>query len=312
MGELPPDAVEVVEVVTLQGGPEALSDADLYGEQYGARGFRWWYVPAAAAPIIAGGALFWYLRNRNGKQSFQGFSNLMSRRSNGVTGWVQGRIGSERGQTPAVKPKRAGAAGMVATPVWNRAGDWIGIRIDDVSDLIDRDRVRNAASSALGTASAKLAKAAVATKVASKATKSAATSGNRWNDLRDTLGDTWENASDTMLGWWEGVRGGAKPSSASKAVAAAGVGKVAVMAVKPVSSAMSAVSGAKSSTAKAAKKTGKSVNSAYNRTRTFTFAMLVTAMYTYMRVWRQRVAERTMRETASGRLVPDREPTFSR
>jgi hypothetical protein len=315
MGELPPDAVEVVEVVTLEGGPNAFSDADLYGDQYGAPGFRWWYVPAAAVPVIAGGALFWYLRNQNRKQPFKGFSDLMGRRGNEVTSWVQGRVGDMRRQTPAVKHRTATVAGMVATaPVWDRAGDWIGGRLDDFSDLIDRDHVHdhvhNAARTSRGTAKAKLAKAAVATK-ATKATKAAVTSSNRWNDFTDTLGDTWEDASDTVLGWWEGVRGSAKPSAKTKAVVAVKAVN-AVKAANPVSSVVSAISGARDSTTKAAKKTGKSVNSAYNRTRTFTFAMLVTAMYTYMRVRRQRMAERTMRETASGRLVPDREPTFSR
>jgi hypothetical protein len=35
-------------------------------------------------------------------------------------------------------------------------------------------------------------------------------------------------------------------------------------------------------------------------------------MVTYIAIWRRRMAERDMRETASGRLEPDREPTFSR
>jgi hypothetical protein len=78
---------------------------------------------------------------------------------------------------------------------------------------------------------------------------------------------------------------------------------------KPVTT---AVSGARDNTARAVNQTGKSVNSAWRQTRTFTFAMLATAMYTYMRMWRQRLNERTMRETAGGRLEPDREPTFTR
>jgi hypothetical protein len=65
-------------------------------------------------------------------------------------------------------------------------------------------------------------------------------------------------------------------------------------------------------TRQAVRQTGKNVNSAWKRTRAFGFGLFVTAMVTYIAIWRRRMAERDMRETASGRLEPDREPTFSR
>ncbi len=323
--ELQPDTVEVVEVVTLEGTASPYEE-DLYGQGQVAGGYRWWYVPAVAVPVIAGGALFWYMRN--GKQPFKDFSDLLGRRGNDVSDWLQDRIPGVRRQTPDLKARTAAMTAAIAiAPLWDRAGDWLEDRLDEMSDLIDRDRARETAMTARDSARAKLGKAAKTTKI----TTAAVATSNRWDDFREMLADAGDTLGDTVLGWWEGVRGGTTAprvtgkardlrdqvrggtkSTASKAALAAGAGKVAIKAAKPVSSAVSTVSGAKDSTARAMKKTGKSVNSAFKRTRAFTFAMLVTAMYTYMRMWRQRMNERTMRETASGRLVPDTEPSFSR
>jgi hypothetical protein len=321
-GDLQPDAVEVVEVVTLEGSQSPF-DQDLYGTQTPSL-FRWWYVPAVAVPIVAGGALIWYLRK--GQQPYKDFSALLGRQGNHVSGWVQDRFQATR-QPPNVARKRAALAATAATaPIWDRAGDWLNDRLYDFEDLIDRDRARHLAATARDRARNQLKQATKTT----KATTTVVATSNRWDDLRDLLADTGETVGDTVSEWWAGLRGTTAPtapgkahvrrdqvrgnakSASTKAALVAGAGKAAATAAKPVAATVSAVSGAKSSTARAAKQTGKSVNSAYKQTRTFTFAMLVAALYTYMRMWRQHINERTMRETANGRLEPDREPMFSR
>jgi hypothetical protein len=57
-------------------------------------------------------------------------------------------------------------------------------------------------------------------------------------------------------------------------------------------------------TSNAVKKTGTTVNNAWKRTRTFTFAMFVSAIVTYVRAWRMRRDEKELRETAGGRMEP--------
>src|SRR5262249_4048004 len=58
-------------------------------------------------------------------------------------------------------------------------------------------------------------------------------------------------------------------------------------------------------TRRATMRAKKRANKAFNRTRAFTLGMFVTAMLTYIRMWRQRLLEPEMRETAGGRLVRD-------
>jgi hypothetical protein len=317
LGGISPEGVDVVEVVTFEGSADPFADTELYGNgQMAAPGFRWWYVPAVAVPVAVGsGALVWYLTNKNRQMPFQDFSDLMGRRSSDFADWMQDRVQMMRrqqpvvkGKMPAVRGKTAAIAGAAATaPLWNRAGDWLGDQFETVGDQFARIRTRGVPTT--------------------KAKTSAMAKSNRWvnwDDFTDWLEETGGTVGGTVGGWWEDLRGTSMPAAAtskarnrakkvaSTGAVAAGTGLMAAKAAQITKPMTTAVSGARNNTARAVNKTGKSVNSAWRQTRTFTFAMLLTAMYTYMRMWRQRLNERTMRETASGRLESDREPTFTR
>ncbi|HEX8035544.1 MAG TPA: hypothetical protein VF510_16925 [Ktedonobacterales bacterium] len=59
------------------------------------------------------------------------------------------------------------------------------------------------------------------------------------------------------------------------------------------------------STSKGVQKTRRSVNRGFKQARAFSFGVLVASIVTYVRVWRARLEEREVRETAGGRLVRD-------
>ncbi|MGH2486823.1 MAG: hypothetical protein ACRDHE_12505, partial [Ktedonobacterales bacterium] len=136
---------------------------------------------------------------------------------------------------------------------------------------------------------------------------------SKWNDFTDMMSATGENVS----GWIADRRVGDRANdlrgrAADKArdlkaqqranAAKAAAKSSAVVAAAKTSKAMSRAGDRASH---AAKTTGKRARSTWKRTRAFTFGLLVTAMATYVRIWRQRVTDRTTRETAGGRHVRD-------
>lgn len=59
------------------------------------------------------------------------------------------------------------------------------------------------------------------------------------------------------------------------------------------------------STSKGVRRTRRRVNRGFKQARAFSFGVLVASIVTYVRVWRARLDERELRETAGGRMVRD-------
>src|SRR5258708_23932247 len=322
LGEPPPDTVEVIEVVT---GPGVTPDDALYGldmypddaaDHIG--GFRWRYVPMVVAPLAVGGAAFWFARRR--KTQARALNDTMTRRGGGTLDYLREQTKRAPEATSALRDKTAVAIGALVA-----------------ADLVSR-------------AQESLATAREVTR-GQRATTRAGFRGRRTAPLRENLADQlnergtaikllvagwlatlplrrreqkkparlllplallmfWRRRSTTQQMRKQAQRRRDKmPIGAGAAVAASTTAAAKVSkGVLPVAAKVS--KGVK--TRQAVRQTGKNVNSAWKRTRAFGFGLFVPAMVTYIAIWRRRMAQRDMHETASGRLEPDREPTFSR
>ncbi|MGZ3668083.1 MAG: hypothetical protein ACXVDA_26770, partial [Ktedonobacterales bacterium] len=76
-------------------------------------------------------------------------------------------------------------------------------------------------------------------------------------------------------------------------------------AARSTSKAVMPVASTARATRRGMQKTRRSVNRGFKQARAFSFGVLVASIVTYVRVWRARLDERELRETASGRLVRD-------
>lgn len=312
LGELPPDTVEVVEVVTTNLGDipsETLYGLDMYPGDATERtgGFRWRYVPMVAVPLAVGGAAFWYARRR--KTPPHALYDTLTRRGSDALDYLREQTKRAPQATSMLRDKSAAV-----------------VRALVAADLVSRAQGRLAVVRAM--TRGQLAR----TNAGSRTPRTA--------PLRENLAGQLTELSDvislTVAGWLatlplqrnqkrlsprqrrsavtqmrkqlqrrmnKMLSTGAVVAATTQAAAKASKGMAPVTA-------KASVAGVK--TRQAARQTGKNVNSAWRRTRAFGFGLLVTAMVTYIAIWRRRMAEREMRETASGRLEPDREPTFSR
>jgi hypothetical protein len=302
-GGAPIETVEVIEVLETGNPYEYMAR---YNDDSPA--FRWWYVPAVALPIVAGGAVFWYAQK--GKQPYLDARDLLARKGGDFAGLLQDQTRRIPGATNQLKGKSATALGAAsAAGVLDKLGDtWEDLR-GSATDLVERARVRENVTATGANARAQIAqlRRAAQGKQAQMQTKS------KWNDFTDTMSATGEN----VAGWIADQRVGDRANdlrglaadkakdlkaqqkaSAAKTAAKLGAASAAAKTSKAMSKASDRAS-------YAAKKTGKRARSTWKRTRAFTFGLLVTAMATYVRIWRQRITDRTTRETASGRLVRD-------
>ncbi|HKV86283.1 MAG TPA: hypothetical protein VJN88_17155 [Ktedonobacterales bacterium] len=302
-GDAPVETVEIIEVVETANPYEYMAR---YGDESPA--FRWWYVPAVVAPIVAGGAIFWYAQK--GKQPFLDARDLMARKGGDFADLLQDQSKRLPGATNQLKGKSAAALGAVATAgVLDKLGDtWEDLR-DSATDLVERARVRENVTATGATARAQIAqlRRAAQTKQAQAQAKS------KWNDFTDMMSATGENVSGWIADRRVGdrandLRGRAADKAKDlKAQRRVGAAKAATKAGAAIAAAKTskAMSKAGDRASHAAKKTGKRARSTWKRTRAFSFGLLVTAMATYIRLWRQRITDRTTRETAGGRLVRD-------
>jgi hypothetical protein len=322
-GELPPDTVEVVEVVT---GPGDIPDDALYGlDMYAddgtgrAGGFRWRYVPMAAVPLTVGGAAFWFARRR--KTPSRALYDTMTRSGGDALDYLREQTKRAPEATSALREKTAAVVGaLVAADLVSRAQE----RLATARDLT-RDQQR--ARTRLGFR------------------------GRRTVPLRENPAGQLTELSDVVrpiVAWWLATlplrrrqqqkrpllalllatplfrrtsramqmrqqtqrRRDKMPTSAGAVVAA--TTNAAAKVSKGVMPVAAKATAASTKTRQAVRQTGQNVKSAWKRTRAFGFGLFVTAMVTYIAIWRRRMAERDMRETASGQLEPGREPTFSR
>lgn len=290
-------------------------------------GFKWWYVPAAALPVAAGATAAVILlrrRQRNnvpplatvyGSVAKQGRDLLDSVRATDrtkkATKTVQQTIATVRDgakslpdQASSLRDRSAEVlSALDLAALAERAGDvWEDTR-STVGNVWER---RGSAFKPVS----KTLTGGKATQVAKDAAKSALRNGTYATKAGKELAK--QQASDSrvrqqiaqMRARAQALQTQQQAKQAQQAIAAARAraAGAANQAVTPVLTAARATS---ARTTAVAQQTRKGVSSAWRRTTTFTFAMVISAMVTYVRAWRQRLMEREMRESAGGRLVRD-------
>jgi hypothetical protein len=312
-GDALDEPVEVIEVMTLEAtgdAPEALAG---YMPELSGSGFRWWYVPAVALPVAAGVSIAAIALTRR-RATAQAQALAEAKYTNALLQWrdliasraLQGMAATRAlakqfpGTASTWQGKAGGAlssVGATSSSLVQQASDTTQATMNTLTDLW-RNRVL-ATLAALSASSATLAKQASDT---SKGTL-------------DTLTGLWQQDSKQPATSAKSIQAQANEWLASlrarRTVAAAASKASTTTASKAAQPASSSAKKTRGKTTAAAKATSKRANSAWRQTRTFTFALLLGALITYFRVWRKRIMEREMRETASGRLEPDTEPQFS-
>lgn len=320
------EPVEVVEVVTLETTAMPGDIGGLAGDSLDqitdGGGFRWWYVPAVALPVAAGATAAVIIARRNRRQTpATVFSSLAQ----------QGRDWMDTVRASDTTRKASGAIQRGAASVRasakslpDQASTWRDATVDTLAGVASTDAARKAADRARDTWDSVLdsvtsfwdERGIRAQKAVQEQPRGFASSlGSNLSDARDRLTGAIAGMTkrDTVSSPKDKSSNKAKQAKAAAAQAKMQAARARDRAIraargtqprallKPVTSA-AAVTGGKTSAA--AKKTGKTVNSAWQRTRAFTFAMLVSAIVTYVRAWRMRRDEKELRETAGGRLVP--------
>lgn len=321
------EPVEIVEVVTIEtaGIPGAIGD--LTGDSLddlanSGGGFRWWYVPAVALPVAAGATAAVLVMRRNRQRTpATMFSSLAQQsrdwmdavRTNDTTRKASGAI--QRGAANV----RASARSLPdQASIWrdSATGALAGVASAGTVQKT-ADRARDTWDSVLDSVTSFWDERGMRTRKAAK---------EQPRGFASSLGSSVSDTRDRLTGAIAGMTG-RKPVSSSKARAAdkTAQAKAAAMRarmraaqardqalkaaqgtqprtlLRPVTSA-AATTGNRASSA--VKKTGTTMDNAWKRTRAFTFAMLVSAIVTYVRAWRMRRDEKALRETAGGRMAP--------
>jgi hypothetical protein len=291
-----PDVVEVAMIEETVMSPGGASMG--YTEQPGTS-FRWWYVPAAFVPLAAGGTAIWLWRRNQQSTPAKAYASLAQQGRD----WMK-QLRNSDATKKASKAMQRGAkvAQTQAKSLPDQAADWRDRSAEAIAALSATvaDQVTDTVSDWWGQVSDLWDRNAPTRVQAAKATKQRA---------RNT------RAAATGLGaglaaWWASRQTQSKLSAAQGRIAEAKA-KAQARAAKVTAKTSANATKASAKTGKAMSKAGKKANDAYKRTRTFTFAMLIAAMVTYLRTWRQRLMEKQVRETASGRMVPDTYPTFA-
>ena len=332
-GGAPDDTVEVIEVIEVDE-PTMTADEALAAEQealeraLGEGGFPWWYVPAIGLPVVVGaGAAIWYLTK--GPQSFQDAYDLVTRQN---TRKAQAQKAMRRGMRTA----RASAKNVSESTedlrerladVWDDARDSVLDWWDTMTDRDTLEQLRGRANDAAGSARDQFAKVAAGVATAGAVAAARQKAADLASSARGTARSTTSNiqGSNFDLGNWLSGIGATGSSWFTKSqaqelkdkaqaqmrqakvkgtLAKAGA-KGAVPAVKVGAPVAAKAVVTKAKAEKAVKKTGRRANRFWGQTRAFTFGALVTATLTYIRIWRSRLDERNLRETAGGRMVRD-------
>jgi hypothetical protein len=324
------EPVEVVEVVTIEtaGMPGEIGGltGDSLDELTNSGGFRWWYIPAVALPVAAGATAAVLIARRNRKQTPATMFSSLAQQGRGWMDTVRTSDTTRKASTALQRGAANVRAGAQSLPA--QASIWRDSAADALagvasSDAVRKttDRTRDAWDSVLDSVTGFWDERGIRARKAAK---------EQPRGFASSLGSSVSDARDRMTGAIAGLTARNSVSSpkdkatdkatdkAKQAKAAATRAKMrAALArdralkaaqgtqprtlLRPV---MSAAANTGTRAGSAAKKTGKTVNSTWKRTRAFTFAMLVSAIVTYVRTWRMRRDEKELRETAGGRLVP--------
>lgn len=364
--------IEITEVETTEGGPEAEASR-----------FRWWYVPAVALPVAAcatAGAI--WLTRRNRRQP-AGLYQRLALQGRGLLGqvpfrrkarspWQQGIATmreSAKGlpdQASMLREKSAQALAAIDTAalleqtrgIWSNAADQMnslweravpgarrtrrrarrrGMTPADMMRgqvvQMRRQLVRMRRRSAMASTAARMSSIA-----AMRAARLARRSLIMQNRINRWIGRQQERQRLAMAG------GRAAGRSVLPLVSAAGMTNRAAMRAARVArrsffrsfiiqsrlnqwigrqqarQAMALAGGraigragravipfaaAARSTRRGVRQTRRRVNRGIKQARAFSFGVLVASIVTYVRVWRTRLDERELRETAGGRMVRD-------
>jgi len=316
------EPVEVVEVVTLEttGMPGEIGGltGDSLDELANGGGFRWWYVPAVALPVAAGATAAVLIARRNRKQTP---ATMFSSLAQQGRGWMDAVRDSDTTRKASTAIQR-GAASVRASAqsLPTQASAWRDSATDALAgvasaDAVQKatDRTRDAWDAVLDSVTSFWDERGIrARKAAKEQPRGFASSlGSSVGDARDRLtgaiaGLTARNSASSSKDKAKQAKAAATRAKMQAALARDRAIKAAQSTqpralLKPVTSA-AATTGNRAGSA--AKKTGETMNGAWKRMRTFTFAMLVSALVTYVRAWRMRRDEKELRETAGGRLVP--------
>lgn len=307
----PAGVIEIVEIETTG------DDLDALGLEPAMPRFRWWYVPAVALPVAAGataGAIWLSRRNRSTRQPVamynalakQGRSMLDQVRSSRNTRkaartWQQGLTSmreSAKGlpdQASALRDKSAEALAAVdlAALLDQTRGIW-STALDQMSNLWERNAPaakevsKRANKTSMMAADMMRGQAAqIGRQLAGLRKNNAAATGKGVAAARAAQAAAMSLAMQNRINRWMAQQRGQRMLATAR-------GKT----VAPIASAAR-------STSRSVQKTGKSVNRGFKQARAFSFGLLVATMVTYIRVWRNRLDEREVRETAGGRMVRD-------
>ncbi|MFI5274357.1 MAG: hypothetical protein ACHQ4H_15090 [Ktedonobacterales bacterium] len=297
--------IEVVAVEMSALPVAGLSETELGEPQPAGRWFRWWYIPAVLVPAAAGVTTALWLVNRRRKPAVaRAYDSL----ADTVWGWwddltggdmtkrakktakktVRRGVKSAKRQTNGLTGKATGMlAGMGAASFAGKAGDTVRDALDDASD---------AARDALDRVKASWERKAPSTHAPRQRAKSATTSAT------NMASDLWQ----TLSGRAAGVSVKRPAASAARGASAKGTRKV-TSNTWPV---VSAFQKAGNTTGSAVQQVGNSVSSTVRAARAFSFGMLVSAVATYIGMWRRNAGQPVQRETASGRMLPGYWPKF--
>lgn len=307
--------IEVVEIETDSEGLEAL------GLEPTTPRFRWWYVPAAALPIAAGataGAIWLAQRNRNQRGPVVMYRRL-SRQGLGLLEQVRLR----RRRTPwqrGLATVRESAVGLPEQASMLRDKSAAALAAIDMAALLEqtRDIWSNAADQMTSLWERNVPGGKKSARRARKASKkaTAAMRAQAMQMRRQLIGLRRRGrvasrvarvagrsfVVQSRINQWIGRQQarGALTTAGLKAMAplASAARSTSIKAMAPLASAAR-------STSMSVRRTGRTVNSGFRQARAFGFGVLVAAMATYVRVWRARLNERELRETAGGRMVRD-------
>ena len=326
MGEGAGEPVEIVEIVTLEtaGMPGAIGGltGDSLDELTNGGGFRWWYVPAVALPVAAGATAAVLIARRNRKQTPATMFSSLARQGRG---WMDAARTSDTTRKASMALQRGAAsvrAGTQSLP--DQASMWRDAAADALAGVASADAVRKSTDRARDTWDSM--RDSVTRFWDERGIRMRKPAKEQRRGFASNLGSSIGDTRDRLTGTIAGMMGRTSVSSPkARAANTATRAKVATMRAKMRAAqardrALMAARGTQprtllrpftstatttgNRTSNAVKKTGTTVNNAWKRTRAFTFAMLVSAIVTYVRSWRMRRDEKELRETAGGRLVP--------
>ncbi len=321
-GEEPIGMIEVVEIETADGGLGEL------GLEPTASRFRWWYVPAVALPVAAGataGAIWLSQRSRSRRQPARMYRRLMLQgrglldqvpfmpKKRAATPWQQGLTAvreSAKGlpdQASVLRDRSAEALAAidVAALLEQSRGIWTNA-LDQMTSLWERNaptgkatakRVKRARKMSRQAAERMRGQAAqVGQALAALRAADTAATARKLATVRAAQASELASDMQKRVNQWLMKQRAQRTMATTKRLSTLAAAR---------SRAMAPFASAARSTGNSVKQTRRSINRGVRQAQALSLGVLVGAIVTYVRVWRTRLNDREMRETAGGRMVRD-------